>query len=357
MSAAAARRRKQLLQKQKQQQEQSTNGTDAVATRLKQLLSEELSETTAYEALQLAQSLLRKAVQTDHKDAVLEVTHNLCSKLLTGEKSDNNVYFIGMASQILVEAAAAMLEVRVPANFENIQKFVELDAFFTTALGKLNERDAIQEKQRVKYLQKALKWSDLMGSVRYGDLKMNSLLADALWVVGGEFRGDSVNHAALAEEPSAIVQRLMACGDDEKEEVKQSERDVLLTRAVLVFCAVENLRDANAVLKAYMEADPSRDFDKLATDFLSKEVKVKSHVIFCTSVVGILECEQKAGALYTWLLGKFQGYLQRNPELLPYTTKIGKIYFNIQPPPSMLSQMENMMAMMGGMGAAGMGAM
>uniref|UniRef100_A0A7S2K262 Uncharacterized protein n=1 Tax=Leptocylindrus danicus TaxID=163516 RepID=A0A7S2K262_9STRA len=354
MSAAAARRRKQLLQKQKQQQEQNANGNDAVATRLKQLLSEELSESTAYEALQLAQSLLRKAVQTDQKEAVLEVTHNLCSKLLTGEKSDNNVYFIGMASQILVEAASAMLEVRVPANFENIQKFVQLDAFFTTALSKLNERDAIQEKQRVKYLQKALKWSDLMGSVRYGDLKMNSLLADALWVVGGEFRGDSVNHAALAEEPSIIVQRLMACDDAE---VKESERDVLLTRAVLVFCAVENLRDANAVVKAYMEADSSRDFDKLATDFLSKEVKVKSHVIFCTSVVGILEREQKAGALYTWLLGKFQGYLQRNPELLPYTTKIGKIYFNIQPPPSMLSQMENMMAMMGGMGAAGMGAM
>ena len=351
MSAAVARRRKQLLQKQKQQQQQNTssNGNDAVSTNLKRLLSEELSESTAYEALQLAQSLLRKAVQTGKEDAVLEVTKSLCSKLLVGVNAINNsVYYIGMASQMLVEATSAMLEVRLMANPDNVQNFAELDAMFTAALSNLSERDAIQEKQRVKYLQKAVKWSDLMGTVRYGDLKMNALLAEALWIVGGEMRGDSVNHAALAEEPSIIVDRLMSC-DDLKE--KEMERDILLTRAVLVFGAVENLRDANAILQQYMDADKSRDFDKLAAQFLSKEVKVKCHVIFCTSIVGILEREKKAGALYTWLLGKFQGYLQRNPELLPYTTKIGKIYFNIQPPPSMLSQMENMMAMMGGMGA------
>jgi len=102
-----------------------------------------------------------------------------------------------------------------------------------------------------------------------------------------------------------------------------------------------------------MASDSKRNFDKLASGFLSKDVKVKSYVIFCTSVLGICEREQKAGALYTWLLGKFQVYLQKTPEFLPYTTKIGQVYFNIQPPPSMFKQMENMMAMMGGLGGAG----
>ena len=33
-----------------------------------------------------------------------------------------------------------------------------------------------------------------------------------------------------------------------------------------------------------------------------------------------------------------------------YTMKIGRAYFNIQPPPSMMSMMENMMSGMGGGG-------
>ena len=33
-----------------------------------------------------------------------------------------------------------------------------------------------------------------------------------------------------------------------------------------------------------------------------------------------------------------------------YTMKIGRVYFDIQPPPSMMSMMENMMSGMGGGG-------
>ena len=57
MSAAAARRRKQLAARKAEQ--------DVVGTQLSKILSaDEMDETTAYEALQLAQSQVRKRLPT-----------------------------------------------------------------------------------------------------------------------------------------------------------------------------------------------------------------------------------------------------------------------------------------------------
>jgi hypothetical protein len=68
----------------------------------------------------------------------------------------------------------------------------------------------------------------------------------------------------------------------------------------------------------------------------------------------ICEKNVRTGPLYQWLLKSFKRELENTAKpaaLATFTTKIGKIYFNIQPPPSMLSMMENMM--MGGPGGMG----
>src|SRR5688500_7702614 len=70
MSAAAARRRKQLLAR-KQVQDTEAEG-DGVALQLQKLLKDEQlsEEATAYEALQLAQSQVRKKIKlSDYKGA------------------------------------------------------------------------------------------------------------------------------------------------------------------------------------------------------------------------------------------------------------------------------------------------
>jgi len=286
-----------------------------------------------------SQSLVRKSVKSGDGARLMEVAGTVTTKLLSG----NNSLLLGMASQLLLETADAMLEVRLEVNEKNLNEFYKMDEMFANGLDALPARDAIQDKQRCKYLAKALRWTDLMGTVRFGELKMHSALASAMWNAGD--RAESISHSAFAEEPEVINERLSSVD-------KKGEKDLLLCRAVLTFLTAENLRDANALSDAFIKSD-GRNFEKLATEFFAKEKKIKSFVIFCTSVLGIVEREQKAGALYTWLLGKFQGYLQRFPELLPFTSRIGQIYFNIQPPPSMLKQMESMMAMMGGMGGMG----
>jgi hypothetical protein len=81
-----------------------------------------------------------------------------------------------------------------------------------------------------------------------------------------------------------------------------------------------------------------------------------THFVFCCMLLRICQKEVRTGALYTWLLKSFQrelNVLHKSTAVLSYTTRIGKLYFHIQPPPNALSMMENMMNMMGG-GGGGM---
>jgi hypothetical protein len=183
---------------------------------------------------------------------------------------------------------------------------------------------------------------------------------------------DAVTHMALAERPLDIVEWLATLPQPTAKEMASGHacppatRDALLTRALLVFIAVENLRDANTLIRTWIPkvVDPEDPVAKpnlkaLTTSYLNKEDgKAPSHVIFACMLLRICEKDNKTGPLYTWLLRSFKRELDglyKPQAVLSYTTKIGKVYFNIQPPPSMMSMMENMMSMMGGGGGGGLG--
>jgi hypothetical protein len=100
-----------------------------------------------------------------------------------------------------------------------------------------------------------------------------------------------------------------------------------------------------------------RDENELTKSYTSKEDgKAPSHVIFCCMLLRVCEKDPRTGPLFSWLLRSFKRELDglyKIQIIQSYTTKIGKIYFNIQPPPSMMNMLENMMGMMGGGGAGG----
>jgi hypothetical protein len=168
---------------------------------------------------------------------------------------------------------------------------------------------------------------------------------------------------ALAEKPGVILEWLKSMPKPTAAQTKMghtcppADRDALLTRSLLVFCTVENLRDANTLLRAYISDVEERTMDDLTTSYMNKEDgKAPSHVVFGSMLLRVCEKDQRTGPLFQWLLRSFKRELDMlyKPQIVQsYTTKIGKVYFNIQPPPSMFSMMENMMSMMGG-GGAGM---
>jgi hypothetical protein len=251
-----------------------------------------------------------------------------------------------------------------------------------------------------------LGWSDVLGDVRHGNVVFHNLLGDHLWNVstlssssssddntndaqdGGNdddnkqpgildelsedwssisLQYQSISHYAFGENPTAILAKLATLPNPTTEETTVNHstspalRDSLLTRAMLTLLSLENIRDAYTLLTSYISTIETRPIEDLTSSYLNKtDGKAPSHVVFHSMLLRMVCKDVKTGPLYTWLLKTFSHELTTmyKPEVLKaFTVKIGKVYFGIEPPPSMLSTLEGMMSMMGGLGGAGGGGM
>ncbi|KAL3943557.1 MAG: hypothetical protein SGBAC_002374 [Bacillariaceae sp.] len=365
MSAAAARRRKQLLARKKAQQE---SGADAVAAQLQKLLEDDSlsEEATAYEALQLAQSQVRKKVHaSEFKDAV-DLACNASMAILKHGR-------VSVASQLMTVLANVLRETHTEESDELLNKLEELDKAHKVAMeGRTGlEADRLQRLQR-DWLRRCVQWSSELGPIRFGHSRVQELYASQCWALANSIeketeedevaglKGDAVTHMALAEKPERIIEWLKTLEKPTEKETKTghvcppAERDALLTRAVLCLCAIENLRDATTLVKSYIDNVEEREIDVLTKSYTSKDDgKAPSHIVFCSMLLRTCEKDPRTGPLFSWLLRSFKRELDGmfKPQMIQsYTTKIGKIYFNIQPPPNMMNMLENMMGMMGGGG-------
>lgn len=375
MSAAAARRRKQLMARKKAQAE-AAGEADPVSAKLQKLLEDEdlKEEATAYEALQLAQSQVRKKVMSGEYPAAVELAY--ASSLAILKKGR-----VSVASQLLTVLGNVLRETHTDETEELIQKLVELNTAHQEAMkGETGEEaNRLQRLQR-DWLRRLLQWSSEVGKIRFGHFVLHEILAKHCWFLSTfladspkdsdeedeimELKTDAVTHMALAEKPDQIIEWLKTMPKPTDKEIKTghvcppADRDALLTRSVLLLCAIENLRDANTLVRAYLDNVEERKGEELTKSYTSKEDgKAPSHIIFCSMLLRICEKDPRTGPLFSWLLRSFKrelDMLYKNKIIQGYTTKIGKIYFNIQPPPNMLNMLENMMGMMNpGAGGAG----
>jgi hypothetical protein len=370
MSAAATRRRKQLAARKEQ---------DAVGSQLSQLLQSQdpligMSEETAYEAQQLAQSQIRKKINAGDYQAACDLAYTSVLTILQKGR-------VSVASQLLTLLVEILRETQTKDSPEWLERLATLQEAHANAMEQTVTLMTGPEASRLNRLQRdwlrqCVQWSSDIGTIKYGANKLHDLLGQQCWKLALmhvtetmedddvlDFKCDAVIHMALAEKPDTIIEWLKTLPPPTEQETKAGHtsppalRDALLTRALLCLCAVENLRDANALLKAFLEKVEDRDIKELAASYTSKEDgKAPSHAIFGCMLVRICEKDARTGPLYSWLLRSFKkelDLLHKEQVVLSYTTKIGKIYFNLQPPPSMLNMMENMMSMMGGGGGGG----
>ena len=394
MSAAAARRRKQLAKKAALQ---TTDGIDPITKQLNTLLSTTnvdsngiLPESTAYEALQLAQSQLRKCVKSGEYDkATGTYGHSVIVTLLEYKKA-------AVASQLMTLLVQTLVETHTECMEEWIGRIGQMQELYGPAVEAVESKIEQRRLMRLqaKFLKGALGWSADLGSVRYGACELQKLLGDHYWSMaeieakGGEasevaapaeedeekddfslaaLYSEAVTHLAMAEQPEGLLAKLKTLPDPTAAETKAghdcppSVRDSCLTRAILAMVTVENIRDAYTLLTSYLTECESRPLDELKTSYVNKkDGKAPSHVVFLSMLLSMVLKDKKTGPLYTWLLKSFNSELNKmhKPEMIKaYTSKIGRVYFDIMPPPSMLSTLENMMGMMGGGGLGGPGGM
>lgn len=390
MSAAAARRRKQLAAKA------AAAGEDPITTKLNSLLAaDELSESTAYEALQLAQSQVRKSVISGKYSSATETyAYDVLVKLLEKGKAS-------VASQLMSLLVQVLNETHTPCNNAWVKRMQNLSQLNLKAVKGIQTDANANEveynrlmKLHAKFLKSALAWSNSLGIIRFGSKEIHKLLADQLWDMsesqaeesnasittssdseedeedpGAEdystvgLQSEAVTHYSLAEDVETILAKLATLPGPTDEETAQNHpcppcaRESLLTRSILLLLSIENIRDAHKLLTSYLSTIESRDIEELKKSYMSKtDGKSPSHPIFLSMLVQITRKNVKTGPLYSWALKGFNAELSKmyKPDVLKmYTNNIGKVYFHIQPPPSMMSTIENMMNMMNGAGGMG----
>lgn len=389
MSAAAARRRKQLAAKAALV---SAGGSDPITDKMNSLLSpDSIDEETAYEALQLAQSQVRKCVKSgDYAKATITYGYEVCISLLDKHSKAS------VASQLLTLLAQVLVETHTTCDKEWIGRIQKLDEGYLKAVGSPAVESEVEKKRlyrlHSKFLKSIIAWSEALGDAHYGALEFHELAANHAWFLSESadavtspltsaadrtkeeedaedftkiaLQSSSVTHYALAEKPDAILSKLKTLPKPTEAETKvghtcpPSIRESLLTRSILVMVTMENIRDATTLLTSYIDTIEERKIESLKKSYMDKkDGKSPNHVIFLSMLLSIVRKDLKTGPLYTWLLKGFSNSelaTMYKPELLKgYTTKIGRIYFDIQPPPSMMATLENMMSMMGGGGMGG----
>ena len=384
MSAAAARRRKQLAKKQ----EAAASDQDNVGRQLQTILeSDDKSEEVAYEALQLAQSLVRKKAGAKDAAGATDLAYNAALTLLSKKNR------VSVSSQLLVLLLDVFSELHVEETDDWLKRIEELHKAHQAALeatkGDMSPTEVVRlAKLQRDWLRRCVHWSSEYGTIRFGHFKLQELLGGQSWTLATllqsqsseaegsaadavdededdimDARCDAVIHMALAEKPEAIAKWLAELPAPTAAEIKQGHtcppgvRDALFTRAILCFVAMENLRDGNKLAHLYIPIE-SRDLKTdLIKSYVAKDDGVApSHLVFACSLLRVCEKDARTGPLFSWLLRSFKkelDKLHKSQIVHSYTTKIGKMYFNIQPPPSMMNMMENMMNMMGGGGMPG----
>ena len=368
MSAAAARRRKQLAARSA-----GEGGHGAVLKKLEEALSvPDMDETTAYEALQLAQSIIRKRIKQGDFEAACTLCSDTSLRLLQSHR-------VSVASQLLSLLVEALRETHMTDTQEWVDRIKALhsahvaamDASFPDATSSNVEALRLARLQR-DWLRDITHWSSDFGSIHYGQNVFHELFAQQSYRLANMLTGstgntsnttddddvnerveawcDAVQHMALAEQPDQIVSWLATLPAPTDAEAALGHacppalRDSLLTRAVLLLVALENLRDANTLVRGFInqvEEPSGRTMAALVKSYTSKDDgKAPSHVVFCCMLLRVCERDATVGPLYSWLLRSFKKELEKMPKPqvgLGYTTKIGQKLFNIQPPPNMLS--------------------
>lgn len=407
ISAVAARRKKQLAARRATKASIPTTGSDGDACRvegrnegdfmiqhqLDDLLNKNnntLCEEHAYEALQLAQSCIRKHIQNGKYQDACDMAYHISFTIL--QKG-----YISIASQLLKLLADILYETNTIENEDWILRIVELHKLHQNVIiqqqATSNNDEMIRlQRLQINWLQSIIRWSSTFGIYRYGHNTLHELLANQCWNIAMEYNNklnaavssshddnqnngknevemkdkelifnlqwNAILHMTLGEKPKIIFEWLQLLPKPTDNEIQMgheclaSVRDMLFIQSILLFIVVENLRDANTLIHNYIKYIEERNIQDLIISYTNKEDGIApSYSIFGCIILRICEKDVKSKPLYEWLLKTFQPneinkFTHNNKYMSTiknYCIKIGHIYFHIQPPPSMLQKIESMM--------------
>ncbi|CAM9122258.1 unnamed protein product [Heterosigma akashiwo] len=269
----------------------------------------EQGEEGAYEALQLFRGQCARRLKKGREDynAAIEIATVGANTLFEGGHLD-------MGADLAVYVAELYTVSKREVTSTNRDVMVELDKKFEPSSNK-----------RLKFIKAAVKWSVDCGRRQYGDPALHFRLADAFLRRG--LVELATKHFVYGEKP-LLVNHVLADPN-----VANEAREVLVCRGVLHFLSLENLRDARALLGAYLGLVADKKIEPPSPGHL---------VMFSKYLCAV--CERDAAPLFQDLARRYDSVLGAHPDLHTYVAHIAERYFGLvrQGTPSMLDNMMKM---------------
>lgn len=100
---------------------------------------------------------------------------------------------------------------------------------------------------RSDFLKGSVKWSIQTGSTQFGDATLQCRLGEELWRLKDK---NSTSHFAAAEKPKALWTKILEFFPSNDAE-DQKSKEKALTLGIVHFLALENLRDANELMRLF----------------------------------------------------------------------------------------------------------
>lgn len=196
------------------------------------------------------------------------------------------------------------------------------EAMIDTLLSLFAAFPADAKESRVIFMRAAVRWSEKASPFPKGHPRLHHALAVFLSSVNDD--GEAQRHWLRCERPEEHAQQLLAWS----RRCFRGELDLVVVRAVLQYCALENLRDANAVFRAFCAAANSESLDTPLMNFARFLLQT---------------LERDALPLFQMLRIKYAASIARDPSFEAYLARISELFYKTQPPKGMLDELMRMM--------------
>lgn len=193
-------------------------------------------------------------------------------------------------------------------------------------------------RERLRFFKAAVAWSMRrdVGGFTNGHVDLNKLAAHAAGSAGDYSLAQRYFiHSNDPDRAASVLYRYA------QEQTLPSEKSLVLTRLVLLYLVSENIHDAFLVRRSYAQLARWRS----VCDTADKNAAVIADDVpplanFCELLIKICQLETAAAPLFKRLCDGYKVALSRDPSFSQQLTKIGQMYFSIQPPqPAGLSGM------------------
>lgn len=251
--------------------------------------------------------LIRHQTQAGADLALLAVKHN----------EDHKIAVSPSVVSTLIEIADAF---KLPSNAD------------ATAIDEL-------KREKLRFLKAAVSWSSRKdcNGFQNGHPRLNTLAA----------------RASADTDDFELAQRLFICSDSPEafatalfqyanQKTLPSEQALVLTRAILKYLVTENIKDAVTLRKEFVRLQGWPSVESENVTAIANNAPPLAN--FCELLICLCQLEASAAPLYKSVISTYEPELKRDESFSPLLTKIGTIYFGIQPPaPTGLGGMMNSM--------------